>query len=258
MLDWDDTHFIGGDGVLIGSDENQEWMLKWWWEHYIAHNTLPVTFFDFGMSKSARMWCERRGPVIKIVLPKNFLKSKEKIPLELQQKWEILYAPTFWDSRPGWFSKSLAFLKTPYDRSVWIDLDCQVLNSIQPLINACTQNDGVAIAREAPHCVEFSKKHDVVLEGEILYNTGVVSFMRHSPLISRWVENNFHRNHEFPGDDDILNRTIFEEKFTVNELSSLYNRRPQYGIPPETVIVHYVCTGGKHHIFKTMQPNALP
>ncbi len=56
---------MGKEGILIGCDRNQEWLLPWWWDHYSAHNAYPVAFADFGMSKKALAWCREKGKMLK-------------------------------------------------------------------------------------------------------------------------------------------------------------------------------------------------
>ncbi len=63
-------------GILIGCDQNQEWMLEWWWAHYSRHNCYPVAFVDFGMSQEAKKWCQSKGHWISLDAPKNFVFPK--------------------------------------------------------------------------------------------------------------------------------------------------------------------------------------
>ena len=76
------------EGVLTGCDESHEWMLKLWWNYYSQTNTYPVTFCDFGMSKSARLWCEKRGDIITPKAPNTVPAPKKKVDLSLIQEWK--------------------------------------------------------------------------------------------------------------------------------------------------------------------------
>jgi len=52
-----------GNGLITGCDETHEWMLPTWWKHYSKRNSSPVSFIDFGMSKSAKkMVPNKRDP----------------------------------------------------------------------------------------------------------------------------------------------------------------------------------------------------
>ena len=252
QLKWDRTYFIGGDGVLTGCDENHEWMLKWWWKHYSQANHLPVTFIDFGMSKSAKIWCEKRGLVIPVTMEESFFYSKDKLPIETQKKWNSSYSKTIWTSRKAWCLKTLGLLKTPYAYSAWIDLDCKVLQSIKPLIKASKGEIDIAVAKENKRGVNHYKKCKATLPGEVIYNSGVLSFQHTSPLILKWAQNVLLRNKNFVGDTEILNRTIFEGNFRVKKLPFSFNQSFVDGKKPSTYILHYVCSGGKHEIFRSL------
>ena len=41
----------GAEGVVVAADSQYEQFLPWWWKHYRAHSSLPVTFFDLGLTK---------------------------------------------------------------------------------------------------------------------------------------------------------------------------------------------------------------
>ena len=82
-------------GVIVGTDNGIEWCLPWWWKYYQKHNSLPVTFFDFGMTEKARAWCEKRGDVISFILDENIIKKREAIDPKLVAKWEE-YAKKGW------------------------------------------------------------------------------------------------------------------------------------------------------------------
>jgi len=83
---------------MTGADASQEWILPWWYEHYHRHSDLPVVFADFGMSPEMVGWCKQRGRVVEV---------------------------------PGeghaWFRKPMAWLKSPYQYTLWLDADCEVV-----------------------------------------------------------------------------------------------------------------------------------
>ncbi|MBI3211127.1 MAG: hypothetical protein HYZ47_00345 [Simkania negevensis] len=248
LCDWQEKHHKGGDGVLTGCDFNQEWMLKWWWEHYKKTNQLPVTFIDFGMSKSAQIWCKKQGDLISLSPPKLIPAPKEKIAPDLAQLWETTYFGDLWTARKGWFSKPFAFLKTPYDRTIWIDLDCQVLQEIETLLPYTEKGEGFAIALEVERAVKLVEQKRLLSPNQPLYNSGVLSFKWKSPVIKKWAENAYYQSDRFLGDQEVLSQTLFEEKFKIATLPPKYNWRPQDGISPETVILHFVCQAGKDYI----------
>ena len=250
LTDWDNRTYTGGLGVLVGCNACQEWMLKWWWENYSKHNSFSVTFIDFGMSKSARLWCEMQGNVIPLLLPPNTVKLKEELPLKTQKLWEKIYGAAIWKARVGWCRKAFAFLKTPYDSTLWLDLDCQVLKPLNSIFHDTTAS--LAMALEKRHSAKELFQHKLLYKGELLYNTGVVLFQRHCPIIPKWAKKTLTENHLFIGDQDILSRIIYKEKFPLALLPSIYNHHLEDGLTPDTHILHFVCSGGKHSILKNL------
>lgn len=106
-------------GVLVGCDQEQEWLLKWWWNNFRKHNRYRVAFVDFGMSEEAKAWCKSKGDLIKLDI---------KLPVHLV--------------------KPLAFLQSPFRNTVWIDLDCEITGSIAPIFQKIHAYSGVALVSE--------------------------------------------------------------------------------------------------------------
>ena len=125
------------EGVIVGSDRNQEWLLPWWWMNFRLHNNHPVAFVDFGdMSPSAVSWCQKRGPYFKLNPVTNFVAQKEFIDPQKAALWEKMH-PTIWSLRLSWYKKPFALQMSPFKRSLWLDVDCQVRGSIEPLFALC-------------------------------------------------------------------------------------------------------------------------
>lgn len=233
-------------GVLVGSDRLREWLLPWWWENYRRENNLPVTFADFGMSASARIWCEARGTVIDIdPVPAA---GKEEVPLSERKKWENSYSDGVWDARPAWFQKPLAVRQCSYEIGLWLDLDCEVLGSLLPLYEQDPSVD-IALAREPERGQEALLVEGMRLPEEIVYNSGVIVFRKNSPIIERWAKESLLRSDAFVGDQNLLSRLIFLENYPVSELSPVYNWRMAYGLCVDPVIIHWV-GWGKEYIKK--------
>ena len=252
QLKWDKTYFSGRKGVLTGCDKNQEWMLKWWWSHYSKHNHFPVSFLDFGMSTSAKIWCKKRGLVIPIILSENTFCSRENLPKKTQKQWEEIYARSVWNSRRAWSLKPLGLLKSPYKISAWIDLDCMVLKSIEPLFSAADSDSEMAIALETRPIPENTIASQAFIKGVPYYNTGVLSFKTGSPLILKWAQNMIEHNNQFMGDQEALNSIFLEKNHAVKELPPIFNHSFTKGKTLETAILHYSCTWGKHEILRSI------
>jgi hypothetical protein len=271
------------EGIIVGADQRQEWLLPWWWSHFSKYNRLSVAFFDFGLSPSMREWCSQRG--ILLSLPKSpiFVKDRDEVdPLKVES-WEKRYPDTFWEARNGWFKKPLACAHTPYQRTAWIDLDCEVVGSLTGLLGACDSAPCIALAKdrfaaipkeiqesasskEAPQI--FCSERAAVPEGTTgvrakngeesrrgmdrslnhegyIYNSGVIAFQKEHPLILDWARQAVTRNGEFRGDQDLLSQIIFEQKVEVHLLPPEYNWPVGCGEEPGVMIYHWLGEAAK-------------
>ncbi|MBI2743005.1 MAG: hypothetical protein HYX48_03725 [Chlamydiales bacterium] len=235
----------GQDGVIVGCTHRQEWILPWWWMHYHFYNSLPVTFVDFGMSEKAKNWCKKRGELVALEATDSLILPKEKVDPKLATAWETLY-PDFWQHRPGWFSKPFAFLKTPYERTIWVDLDCQVRTSLSELFDKCENPAMIALARD-PYQYE-GRKEAFALPDEITFNSGFVVYKHGSPIITQWAEWTATRNAEFFGDQNILSRALHEKKLAFQELPITYNWLLVLGDKAAARIRHFGGPQGKAQI----------
>lgn len=219
-------------GVIAGCDVAQEWLLEWWWERYHAGNAFPVTFVDLGLSEKAHRWCAERGEVVVIDLDMSFVRSKQEIDPDLVVLWDSWVDR--WDSRKAWFKKPFALLHSPYETSIWLDLDCEVLSSIQALFSMVDRSFEVALARER------RKDHLPKWHSDLVYNGGVIVFKHGSSIIEKWAQATLSRNQFFLGDDFLLSAIIREENLSIIELEEIYNWRIVKGVDLNAVIVHWV------------------
>jgi len=211
------------EGILTGCDEPHEWMLKIWWHYYSQTNTYPVAFCDFGMSKSARIWCEKRGTVIDPQVPKNIPVPKTDVDPKLWTEWERVYTDIIWTSREVWFQKPYAITQSPFEKTIWLDLDTFVIKPLIPLMDASDES-GIAMCR----CYDRS-----------IFNSGVISFQTKLPLIQEWANTTTSTTHQFIGDQDVLNHLIQTQNFPVKDMPTIFNRRFQHGITDDTFIIHF-------------------
>src|SRR5579859_2738095 len=121
-LKWNFPKPIQEDGVIVAADASEEWLLPWWWGKYCRFNSYPVTFVDLGLTPKMQEWCETKGRRLPLRIP-DFATPKEEIDPTLIPIWEDVIGPKVWDFRDAWYKKPFACLLTPYQRSIWIDLD---------------------------------------------------------------------------------------------------------------------------------------
>ena len=212
-------------------------MLKWWWNHYTKQNTYPVTFFDYGMSKSAKMWCEEKGKVIPFVLPEKF--TKHQASFSFPKTWHLKTINYFTDRRKVWFTKAFSLFKTPYEKSVWIDLDCEVIKSIKPLFEFCESRDGFAITYDVNETTKEWKDDGLLSQNADGHQVGVFSFKRKSPVMNKWIQSCYHNHTKELTEQTCLNHILEKENFDITIFSKKYNWVYLNNKHPDATILHY-------------------
>ncbi|CCB90231.1 glycosyltransferase family protein [Simkania negevensis] len=234
-------------GVLTGCDIHHEWMLKWWWNHYKTHCDLQIAFCDFGMSKSARTWCETKGTVLSA--SDHLLKQ---ITRDQKEKWQDLHPDEIWNDREIWFKKPLFLSLTPFEHSVWIDVDAEVKKPLTSLFDFLKKSH-FAICQDVPRGIAIRRKKGLLFPDENAFLTGVIAYQSTSPLLKKWIENCLKRNDMFFSEQDALNRTIYEEQIPFEILPSGYNYAPctDCPLPENLVIYHHPFVQGKNQILQS-------
>lgn len=231
---WRKERYQGGDGVLVGCDATQEWLLPWWWNHYSRHNLHPVLWIDLGLTEKMKEWCRKRGTLITLRIADIFVVPREEILSEHASVWENQFGIAFWNCRNAWFKKPFAFLQTPFKRSIWIDTDCEVKGSISPLFSYADHPSGLAMRPET-YCWR---------ENEPLFNSGVVVFQWGLPCIELWAQWALEKSDQFAGDQDILSQILLEKKISIPHLPDRYNQSRR-DLTEEALILHWHGSNGK-------------
>lgn len=239
-----------GDGVIAGCSRNQEWLLPWWWMHYSMHNQHPVTFVDFGdMSATARDFCSKRGRLVTMDFPESYITAESMLLEKHKSAWKGKELD-IGASRSAWFKKPFACLCSPYQRAIWIDLDCQVRLPIDPIFEYCQNACQMAIGTEPPIVQQFHEQIGVLYFGELEYNTGVIVFQHGCAVIQEWAKMCLKRNECLRGDQEALSRMAFEGDFTLPLLEPIHNCRAEMrqAVKVKSVIIFHWLGGSKHHI----------
>ncbi len=237
-------------GVIVASDERQEWLLPWWWEHYASHNAYPVVFFDLGMSKEALHWCRSRGQCL--TLPKA--SPLKKVPNARRRQWEARWGRGIWGFRSAWFKKPIVCQMAPFAVNCWLDIDCQVLGNLQPLFDSLTDSFDWALAKE-DHDVNLKDlQQKYIFLGETSYNSGVLLFRKNDPILAAWVKGAREQNNRFLSDQTLLSRLFFLHETRVKELPFEFNWHKSYGPNPKALILHYN-QSAKLELLQTILPN---
>ena len=258
MLAWRDIDILHSQGVIVASDAKQEWLLSWWWDNYSQHNSFPVTFVDFGLSEKGKDFCSQKGELVKIpFLPS--LGAKEEAKQEKGQLWEDSYGSTsWWEKRKLWHKKPIALLQTPYQNTLWLDIDCEVHASLAPLFTQIAENGAILLCQEPKDVQDCDREKGHIFAEEILFNSGVIGFTRGSLYIMEWAYQTLKEHGSYLGDQNLLSRLIYEKKWPVQILDRLYNwRQITHGKHPDVKITHWVGETGKFFI-SMKKLNLLP
>ncbi|MCB1149126.1 MAG: hypothetical protein KDK48_03090 [Chlamydiia bacterium] len=230
-------------GVIVGTDSGQEWVLPVWWHWYRLHNTLPVTFFDFFMSEKIRAFCSERGEVKRLEFPENFVKGREAIDPDLIQRWELFFSPiSLWGRRPFAFLKALAAEQSPYDISLWLDLDCEVLLPLEPLFGLLKEPYDFAACISEFHRPYLDKLHvtKILKPEELWINAGVFLFRKKCPLIFEWALKSLQENDRYLIEEHILSELVHAKKESCLILDPTWNWQiAKLGKNKDAAIVHY-------------------
>ena len=134
---------------LTGADKNTEWMLPWFFDNYLEHNTYPIVFADFGVEN------------IDIIKP--YVHAVINMTNEPEQ---------------GWFKKPKSMIKCPAKRTVWIDSDCEILGNIEDIFDRIVPNK-LAMVQDKP----WSKRLNMEM-----YNSGIVGFVDKPYILWQWAK----------------------------------------------------------------------
>lgn len=239
------------EGVIVGCDCNQEWLLPWWWEHFSKHNSCPVAFINFGMSQTAIAWCLERGQCISLPFDSYPLKA---VSSQKKEQWEASAGSGIWHCRSAWFKKTLAFLHSPFSITCWIDLDCEIRGSLSPLFTCIAFGAEIALVRETEFIQAKDQRENNNFPDELTYNSGVVVFRKGAEILHHLAEFALNNNDEFMGDQNILSRMIYIHRPQLLELPPIYNWHRDRGINKDAVILHYA-SSWKAELLKSLYPD---
>jgi hypothetical protein len=217
-------------GILIGSDSKTEWLLPWWWKYYSKYNAFPVAIADFGLSPKMLQWCQKRFQIISLKCPQGFVHQRKTLSKNLAKQWQETYKGDVWEARAAWFKKPFACLQTPFDLTLWLDVDCEVCGPLKPLFDSFEKKTELAIVRESQD-----------------YNSGVLLFWKTASFLKKWSELCIQDNDKYMGDQNALTELILSGKVRIKELDPKYNWRMVQGYTDSVVVAHW-CAWGKEYL----------
>ncbi len=225
------------EGILIAADRNIEDLIPWWWNSYARYDNRPVAIVDFGLSKEVLQWCQDRMQILSFSYDDSFICPKEKISQGNIKRWTKGYRGPLWKARQAWFKKPQACLLSPFNLTLWMDIDCEVCGPLDALFAEWEEPLELAIAKQD---IRFSRR--------LAYNSGVFLFRQESPFLHRWNSLCRKQNKNMLGDQDILTCMLVKNQVQFKELSPFYNWLMYRGIHPGIVIAHWAAGWGKEYI----------
>lgn len=221
-------------GVLVASDHTIEWLLPWWWKNYSRYNTFPVAFVDLGISSQMVRWCKKKGQLIDLFDLPEFAQQKEQLSSKVIQDWEAIYKGDVWQARKAWFKKPLACLKSPFELTLWMDIDCEVCGPLNPLFAEWGEGIEVALVRDERHVEERN------------FSSGVMLFAKGVPFLERWAELCRKESGQHMGDQNVLTQLLYSGEVAFKELDPIYNWIMYQGYNPAAVIAHWGAWGKEY------------
>jgi hypothetical protein len=154
LCEWGDGQIGAKDGVMVALDAGMEWLLDWWWNNYSKHNKYPVCFVDYGMSPAGRAWCAKHSPYRMEFNPPPVLNHI-------------------------WFRKPSAILKSPFERTVYVEPDCEIKGNIWPIFEMAEKGLALTVDPYNPWSKEYMNPP---------LATGVIGVKHGNPLVPAWAE----------------------------------------------------------------------
>lgn len=212
-------------GIIVGCCAKQEYLLPYFYLNLRLHSDLPITFFDFGMSPFGKAFCEKRGTVIAI--EHSIKKGDSNDPFFIIKK--------------GWYKKPLACNRSPYELSLWLDLDCKIHKNFDAIFEEL--NDHHFAIAKSPQETKKSYVRKLLkkkLKAIAFYNSGVIAFKKNSPILKEWIRYCKKMHTYCRGDEDTLSYLLSLKKHPFHILASSYNHIPLHTKNADIVITHYI------------------
>lgn len=223
-LSMSDVSLPESAGVLLLADSKLEWMLPWWMHNFERSNSeLSVAIVDVGLSSEAVRW----------------LTSKDRELIRLPENLPEL--------RSAWFYKPFAILNSPFEATVFSDLDCEIRGDISQM--NLWSSDGLVIGNDLFPVGESRK----LFREKFYYNTGLIGVRKDNPIISSWCEETVNLHSTLRSDQEVLNLVLYEKEARIVELPAHYHQLRLEGDHKDAVVMHWTGDHGKNYIRKQIQ-----
>jgi len=212
------------DGVLLLADAKQEWLLPWWWYHFVKSNPrLAVAVVDLGITPSMQSWLSQQGAAL------------------------VQYDSDLPHFSQAWFSKPFALALSPFDRTIFCDLDCEVRRDLSAMFG--WSEAGIVLGQDLFPDSQYRK----LFRQGCYYNSGLISVGHTNPIIEHWCEETRNLHTSLRSDQEILNLCLYEAESLVVELPPHYHQLRLSGDHADATVMHWTGGHGKTNIRREME-----
>lgn len=189
---------------ITGYDSSTEWMLKWFLKNYNKHCKTPIVTYNF---------------------------DEFKTPIKGDIK--------------NWFKKPFAMIDASRvaKNVCWIDLDCEVMDSIDDIFNQCEPNK-LLMAEDKPWTIRRQEKW---------HNSGVVAFKSRPNILDEWAAAVAYNPKV--GDQEVLHSLLQNPLRRISHITDMKRNYNTLRIDlidstaPENIkVMHWTGAKGKEHI----------
>lgn len=156
----------------------------------------------------------------------------------------------------GWFRKPFAVLQSPYRKTLWLDLDCEIRRSLDPIFGRI-QAGRMSVCPTNVMCPpDYAKLRDrgwyeTLPLGAVRFCGGLIGVEHGAPIIAEWAHASVPpREFDYRGDQEILSMVAHQTHATLDcveaQVFSL-SRAPGYA---DAVVLHHAGVPAKKRLQK--------
>jgi hypothetical protein len=235
-------------GVLVATDQTLEWMLPWWVYHYKKHCDLPIAFVDLGMSEEKKALCKEHGTLISIESKEFHFEPSKLEKLADGGEFNLSSLKSTLSRRNAWFLKPSACLASPFEKTLWIDVDCEILKPIDILFS----RDRFACSKESESVLQSNISRGTIPKIANFYNSGLIYYEKNHHILLAWAKELEENPGSYYGDQAALSVIIQKLGYTIDTFPIEHHRFYNEEIFESTVIRHYCGIDGKKEIILKM------
>jgi hypothetical protein len=238
-------------GILVAFDATFQPLILWWYKSLRKYSSLPIAFINLGnISENVKNWCKKNGYYYDLQkYVKNF--KKIKIPQKYKNQWAEQISGDVASVRPYWFTKPVALMTTPFEKTLYLDIDCQVNADINDFFLCLDEYELALVKYVFQESFSYNKKNITI------FNSGVIGYKTKAKIIEEWAELSLKFKHDFLGDQDLLSDIIHENKYVPKILPMEWNWQRLPLLNENAKILHHCGGLAKSKLFETIKKDPI-